>query len=27
LLVVTHNEAVAQRAEQRYRMDAGRLLA
>ena len=26
LLVVTHNEAVAQRAEQRYRMDAGRLL-
>jgi putative ABC transport system ATP-binding protein len=27
LLVVTHNEAVAQRAEQRYRLDAGRLLA
>src|SRR5438309_1888492 len=27
LLVVTHNEAVAQRAEQRYRMDAGRLLS
>jgi putative ABC transport system ATP-binding protein len=27
LVVVTHNEAVAQRAEQRYRLDAGRLLA
>jgi putative ABC transport system ATP-binding protein len=27
LLVVTHNEAVAQRAEQRYRLDGGRLLA
>ena len=27
LLVVTHNEAVAQRAEQRYRMDAGQLLS
>ena len=27
LLVVTHNEAVAQRAEQRYRMEAGRLRA
>jgi putative ABC transport system ATP-binding protein len=27
LLVVTHNEAVAQRAEERYRLDAGRLLA
>jgi putative ABC transport system ATP-binding protein len=27
LLVVTHNEAVAQRAAQRYRLDAGRLLA
>jgi len=27
LLVVTHNEAVAQRADQRYRMDAGRLLS
>ena len=27
LLVVTHNETVAQRAEQRYRMDAGRLLS
>lgn len=26
LLVVTHNEAVAQRAEQRFRLDAGRLL-
>jgi putative ABC transport system ATP-binding protein len=26
LLVVTHNETVAQRAQQRYRMDAGRLL-
>jgi putative ABC transport system ATP-binding protein len=25
LLVVTHNEAVAQRAEQRYRLDGGRL--
>jgi putative ABC transport system ATP-binding protein len=25
LLVVTHNEAVAQRAEQRYRLDSGRL--
>jgi putative ABC transport system ATP-binding protein len=27
LLVVTHNEAVAQRAERRYRLDAGRLKA
>jgi len=27
LLVVTHNEAVAQRAERRYRLDDGRLLA
>jgi putative ABC transport system ATP-binding protein len=27
LLVVTHNEAVAQRAEQRYRLDNGLLLA
>ena len=27
MLVVTHNEAVAQRAEQRYRLDAGRLVA
>lgn len=27
LLVVTHNEAVAQRAERRYRLDGGRLLA
>jgi putative ABC transport system ATP-binding protein len=27
LLVVTHNEAVAQRAEHRYRLDAGRLVA
>jgi putative ABC transport system ATP-binding protein len=27
LLVVTHNEAVAQRADQRYRLDGGRLLA
>src|ERR1700737_2575169 len=27
LLVVTHNEAVAQRAEQRFRLDAGRLVA
>jgi putative ABC transport system ATP-binding protein len=27
LLVVTHNEAVAQRAERRYRLDAGRLVA
>jgi putative ABC transport system ATP-binding protein len=27
LLVVTHNEAVAQRAEERYRLDAGRLVA
>lgn len=27
LLVVTHNEAVAQRAEERYRLDAGRLIA
>ncbi len=27
LLIVTHNEAVAQRAEQRYRLDAGRLAA
>jgi putative ABC transport system ATP-binding protein len=27
LLVVTHNEAVAQRADQRYRLDAGRLFA
>ena len=27
LLVVTHNEAVAQRAEHRFRLDAGRLLA
>jgi putative ABC transport system ATP-binding protein len=26
LLVVTHNESVAKRAEQRYRLDAGRLL-
>jgi len=26
LLVVTHNEAVAQRADQRYRLDGGRLL-
>jgi putative ABC transport system ATP-binding protein len=26
LLVVTHNEAVARRAEQRFRLDAGRLL-
>jgi len=26
LLIVTHNEAVAQRAEQRFRLDAGRLL-
>jgi len=26
LLVVTHNEAVAQRAEQRFRLDGGRLL-
>jgi putative ABC transport system ATP-binding protein len=25
LLVVTHNEAVAQRAEHRFRLDAGRL--
>jgi ABC-type lipoprotein export system ATPase subunit len=27
LLVVTHNEAVAERADQRYRLDGGRLLA
>jgi ABC-type lipoprotein export system ATPase subunit len=27
LLVVTHNDAVAQRAEQRYRLDAGRMIA
>jgi putative ABC transport system ATP-binding protein len=27
LLVVTHNEAVAQRAERRFRLDAGRLVA
>ncbi|HEY4844217.1 MAG TPA: ABC transporter ATP-binding protein [Candidatus Dormibacteraeota bacterium] len=27
LLVVTHNEAVAQRAEERFRLDAGRLIA
>ena len=27
LLVVTHNEAVAQRAEYRYQLDAGRLMA
>lgn len=27
LLVVTHNEAVAQRAERRFRLDAGRLTA
>jgi putative ABC transport system ATP-binding protein len=27
LLVVTHNEAVAQRAEYRYQLDAGRLVA
>jgi putative ABC transport system ATP-binding protein len=27
LLVVTHNEAVAQRAEHRFRLDAGRLVA
>jgi ABC-type lipoprotein export system ATPase subunit len=27
LLVVTHNESVAQRADERYRLDAGRLLA
>jgi putative ABC transport system ATP-binding protein len=27
LMVVTHNEAVAQRAEHRYRLDAGRLIA
>jgi putative ABC transport system ATP-binding protein len=27
LLVVTHNEAIAQRAEHRFRLDAGRLLA
>jgi putative ABC transport system ATP-binding protein len=27
LLVVTHNEAVAQRAQHRFRLDAGRLLA
>jgi putative ABC transport system ATP-binding protein len=27
LLVVTHNEAVAQRAEHRYRLNAGRLVA
>jgi putative ABC transport system ATP-binding protein len=27
LLVVTHNEAVAQRADHRYRLDAGRLIA
>jgi putative ABC transport system ATP-binding protein len=27
LLVVTHNEAVALRAEHRYRLDGGRLLA
>jgi len=27
LLVVTHNDAVAQRAERRYRLDAGRLVA
>jgi putative ABC transport system ATP-binding protein len=27
LLVVTHNDAVAQRAGQRYRLDAGRLVA
>jgi putative ABC transport system ATP-binding protein len=27
LLVVTHNEAVAERAKQRYRLDAGRLVA
>jgi putative ABC transport system ATP-binding protein len=26
LLVVTHNESVAQRADERYRLDAGRLL-
>jgi putative ABC transport system ATP-binding protein len=26
LLIVTHNEAVAQRAEQRYRMEAGRVV-
>jgi putative ABC transport system ATP-binding protein len=27
LMVVTHNQAVAQRAEYRYRLDAGRLIA
>jgi putative ABC transport system ATP-binding protein len=27
LLVVTHNEAIAQRAEHRYQLDAGRLVA
>lgn len=27
LLIVTHNEAIAQRAEHRYRLDAGRLVA
>jgi putative ABC transport system ATP-binding protein len=27
LLVVTHNESIAQRAEHRFRLDAGRLLA
>jgi putative ABC transport system ATP-binding protein len=27
LVVVTHNEAVAQRADQRYRLDSGRLVA
>jgi putative ABC transport system ATP-binding protein len=27
LLVVTHNETIAQRADQRYRLDAGRLIA
>jgi putative ABC transport system ATP-binding protein len=27
LLVVTHNEAVAQRSDERYRLDAGRLIA